>query len=250
MKNIKLKGSKNIRDLGGMKTKYGTLKRGFILRASNLNSISKADERILKNDYNLKLVIDLRNDAEKAEKPDKEIAGVENIKMPVFDENVPGISRESKQNLDAVPDMTELYRYVVNSDCFFNIAKVVKKIVLYDGGGSVLYHCTSGKDRTGMVTAMLLTILGVQRKDIIEDYLFTNTVSVKKAKTLSFLVRYVKRKKEASVKVYNVFIAKKEYLNELFRVMDKYTESELLSDVIGITENELETFVSRVTVPV
>ena len=185
LKNIRLKGVKNARDLGGIPVAGGTIKPKRLIRAGSLYAINKSGEDKLKNDYNLKIVVDLRNSAEKSEKPDKPIEGITFLEMPVFDSSIPGISHESKKDLDHVPSMTKLYEAVVNGGSFKNLCNAVRNIVhLCDNDYSILFHCTEGKDRTGMVTAMLLTVLGAKREDILKDYLFTNKTNRKKALTL------------------------------------------------------------------
>ena len=246
MENIRLQGAKNIRDLGGIRVSGGVIKPCKLLRASHLGDITERDSFILFYDYKLRCVIDLRTETEKKEKPDIMMSGVEYLEMPVFDGSLPGLSHESKQDLDGVPDMRELYNYVMNSACLNNLAGIVRYIVLNDNGGAYLYHCTEGKDRTGMVTALLLILLGASREDILEDYLFTNTVNQKKAEKYRFLVRYIKRNKEASERVYNVFLAKEEYINEVFETVDKIGREAFIKNVLRLGDNDVSAFRQRV----
>lgn len=246
MEEIKLKGAKNVRELCGIPIKGGKIKSGFLIRSSHLNSLTESDISILKNKYNLKCVIDLRNGIEKSEKPDVNIDGIEYLEMPIFDSTLPGISHETKQDINNIPDMRELYEYVMNSACLDNIAAVVRKIAGHENG-AVLYHCTEGKDRTGMVTAVLLSILGASKNDILDDYLYTNKVNLKKAKKYRFLVKYIKMNKEASKKVYNVFIAKEDYVNEVLKKLDEIGMESFKKDVLKLTDVEIEAFRKRIT---
>lgn len=247
MENIKLDGAKNIRDLGGMRIEGGRIKKGKLLRGSHLSTISDKDSNTLVFEYNLKSVIDLRNDKEKEEQPDIRMSGVEYLEMPIFDGSLPGLSHESKQDIDGIPNLTELYKYVMRSDCVYNIAEVVRKIVLEDNGGSYLFHCTEGKDRTGMIAAVLLTILGAKREDILKDYLFTNTVNERKAKKYYLLVKYLKRNKTAADSVYNVFLAKEEYINEVFKFIDEKGLNNFTRDVLKLTYYDIENIKKRIT---
>ena len=247
MENIKLNGAKNIRDLGGMPVAGGVIKQGKILRASHLNAVSDSDLDTLILKYRLRTVIDLRNAAEKKEKPDRVLPDFNYLEMPVFDSSVPGLSHESKQDLNGIPDMRELYEYVMNSPCLDNLADVVRYIVKMDDDNfSVLYHCTEGKDRTGMVTALLLLVLGAGRKEILEDYLFTNTVNKKKAVKYFLLVRIFKHNKTAAKKVYRVFLAQEEYLNEVFKAVDKIGQENFIRNTLRLTEDEIEAFRRKV----
>ncbi len=247
LKNIRIKGAKNVRDLGGLPVEGGRIKKNKFIRSGNLSKINAKGADLLYNQLHLRTVIDLRNSMEKAEKPNYKIDNVNYTELSVFDSSIPGLSHETKQNLDAVPDMTELYAAVVNSSCLMNLCKVVRKIIrLPDEELSVLYHCTEGKDRTGMVTALLLTILGANREVILEDYLFTNKTNRKKAAMYFFLVSTVKHNKVAAHKVFNVFVAREEYINELFKVIDKIGYEKLIKEYIKVTDEELESFKKRV----
>ena len=248
MKNIRLSGAKNVRDLGGIQVKGGVIRSGMLLRASHLAAITEHDSDKLVDEYNLRTVIDLRNLAEKSEKPDVIIPGVNYLEMPIFDSSIPGMSHESKQDVDNIPSLTDIYRYVANSECLDRLADVVRKIALSEDGYAYLYHCTEGKDRTGMVTALLLTLLGADRATILEDYLYTNKVNRKKAVGYFLLVRIFKHNKSASRKVYRVFLAQEEYINELFRVIDGVGEERFISEVLKLTPSEVSAFRERLII--
>lgn len=249
-KNIKLKGAKNLRDLGGIPVEGGKIRKNMLFRSGHLNAITEADSNIIVNGCKIKTVIDLRNSAEKKEKPDTPIEGVKLLEIPVFDSSIPGLSHETKQNLDSVPDMTELYAAVANGKSFINLCAAAQTIILSPKERfAFLYHCTEGKDRTGMLTAILLTVLGVDRQIIIDEYLFTNTVNRKKALLYYILVRTVKHNKRAANLVYNVFIAREEYLNEIFKVIDKIGTDEFISDYLKITPEQLNAFKEKMIEP-
>lgn len=248
MQNIPLRGAKNVRDLGGLVTTDGRRIRPYrLLRSSHLNAVTDRDINRLLNEYRLATVIDLRNIAEKLELPNAVIGGVHFEEMPVFDGNVPGMSHESKQNLDAIPDMRELYAYVMNSDCLTNLAAIVRRIVTAEEAEhAILYHCTEGKDRTGIVTALLLMLLGVSREDIMADYLFTNKVNHKKAVFYYWLVRLFKHNKKAAEMVHQVYMAKASYLQEVFKAVDRIGLAAFQKEVLQLTDAQVETFKNRV----
>ena len=94
MENIKLNGSKNIRDLGGITTKIGIIKNAKLLRGSLLSNLTEEDVKILVNDYKLSTIVDLRTDREIEEKKDVYISNVRYIHMPVFNDNILGVTHE------------------------------------------------------------------------------------------------------------------------------------------------------------
>lgn len=247
LKNIKLKGAKNVRDLGGIPVEDGFIRRGALIRAGNLSKVKPKNAEKFKNEYRLKIVIDLRNSAERNEKPDVHIDGVTYYDMPVFDKSIPGLSHETKKDLDHVPSMTKLYAAVVNGSSLKNLCSTARSIVrLCDKDYSVLYHCTEGKDRTGMITALLLTVLGAERDVILEDYLFTNTVNRKKAVGYYILVRIFKWNKKAAHLVYNVFVAREEYINEVFKVIDKVGRERFIDEYLKLSPHDIEHFKNTV----
>ena len=249
MKNIPLKGAKNVRDLGGMQAGQKQIRPHMLLRSSHLNALTDRDINRLLNRHHLSTVIDLRTETEKNEKPNAVISGVHYEELPVFDGSLPGISHESKQNLDGIPDMRELYAYVMDSPCLNNLAAIVRRIVTAgEHEHAILYHCTEGKDRTGMVTALLLMLLGVSREDIMADYLYTNRINHRKAVYYFTLVRLFKRNKTAAGKVYNVFMAKEAYLNEVFKAVDRIGWDAFKADVLQLSDDAVKAFQNRMLI--
>lgn len=182
----------NTRDLGQFTTEDGRrIRPRRLLRSGNLHSLSLEDRAILQNDYQLKIVVDFRTETEKDAEPDTKIGKVQYEWLPILDEATMGISREqesSKDGLKMLADflmrpgfdakeyMKNTYKQLVLSDFsrkqyrrFFDILMDAPE------DGAVLWHCSAGKDRVGIGTALLLTALGVPREDIIDDYLATNT---------------------------------------------------------------------------
>ncbi|MCR4713768.1 MAG: tyrosine-protein phosphatase [Treponemataceae bacterium] len=213
MEPIFLKHAKNYRDIGGIKTSSGKiLKKGMLIRGTALSKLSEGDILRLKEEYNLRTIIDLRTRKEAEEKPDKKIDGVSYHLMPVFDEAVIGISHEKKvhsiKSLIALPSMESLYEKMVNPENLPNITAVLRKILLMPVNEfSVVFHCSAGKDRTGVLAALLLTFLGADRNDVIDDYLYTN-----KGKWIKANLAYVggvilKRNRVFARKVKNYLLA-------------------------------------------
>ena len=160
----------NKRDLGGLKTKDGrVIRSGMLVRSAKL---AEAEENDLKG---IASIIDLRTIAEREEIPDA-TCGREYLPVPVFNQMNEGISHEeeAEKKKDPLPDMAVLYGILmrVYAD---NFGKILKTIIHHDfSKGAVLWHCTEGKDRCGMTTALVLEALGVDRENILEDYLKTN----------------------------------------------------------------------------
>ena len=179
-RKLALEKLRNCRELGGLPAAGGKrIRRNCLLRSSDLSAVTANDRALLTKKYRLSLVVDLRTDVERFEKPDVLIRGVDYLKTPVFTEEPVGITREKPQGIPDVkdlPGMDQLYRLMtLDENCRKNFRRILRSILLHDySRGSVLWHCTEGKDRGGMIAMFLEELLGVDREIIREDYLMTN----------------------------------------------------------------------------
>lgn len=171
---IALEGAHNVRDLGG----YRTADRGLtrwrsILRGDALHQLSQADVETLLN-HGLTTVIDLRNTHEIAAEtnPFAEHTEVRYYNTPLFFALAP---IEMAANSTLSFDMGDRYCQAID-ECQPAIAEVLGMIA-NASEGIVLFHCSAGKDRTGVITALLLANAGVDDATIVEDYALTATIS-------------------------------------------------------------------------
>lgn len=166
-RSLHLAGASNARDIGGYRTTDGhTVKTGVVFRSNSLNTLTPADLTSLQ-DRNLRSVIDFRTFFERAVAPDKLPSGATG-----YWDDVVGSSGSPANYLNMV-DMPSLYKFMATdpgaAKAFHSALMQVK-----DSPGASLYHCTSGKDRTGWMTAVLLTVLGVPRDTVNADYMLSN----------------------------------------------------------------------------
>jgi len=173
-RHIRLSGAFNVRDLGGYaSTAGGTTRWRSLLRADALHQLSPEDIDTLLG-LGLRTVIDLRSDAEIARQPSSfaDHVSVRYHHIPLFDGLAPAdamIAASGEFDLSA--------RYVDAADrCRPAISKVAATIALAEEG-AVLFNCTAGKDRTGIVAAMLLSLAGVSSDEIAADYSLTQTLA-------------------------------------------------------------------------
>lgn len=228
MEIIKLKSGSNFRDLGGIKIANGQiLPTRKYFRGKSLFGLKEKDIKCLVQDYGLKTVIDLRTAQERDEKPNPQVPGLTFINMPIFNEATAGITKEyGTKKLGALKKMTsmaDLYRSMAEEDEWLdNLAAVVNKILsLKEDQLPVLFHCSVGKDRTGIITALLLYYFGASEEDIIKDYLYTN----KSGKAKRILARPVVFAKFFSFKIANKAVsslrADVRYFNAFFDALKK-----------------------------
>ena len=191
--------------------------------------MSLADQDMLLEDYKLSTVIDFRTEAEREQKPDTIMKGVEYYPIPVLDEETSGITQagtlmDMLTKFDQVPDefMCKQYENLVRDEiCIKQYANFLD-VVLHQKKGAVLWHCSAGKDRAGIGTALLLYALGVPRKTIKEDFLKTN---VYLDNEMQHMVRYLETRMivtpEIIDKVRLLYKVKGEYLDTAFRTIEK-----------------------------
>lgn len=166
MKNrLLIDGCKNFRDLGGNVNKYGEeTKIGRFYRSDSLSDLSDNDiDSLRKNE--VYTIIDLRTKEEIYSSPDRisKFNEFSYYNIPLID-NVYSTDQGDVKNFN-LPD---LYRYLVDSSNE-NISKVFR-LMLGNPKGGVVFHCTAGKDRTGVVAALLLLLADIPSNRIIEDY--------------------------------------------------------------------------------
>lgn len=187
---LNLNSVKNARELGGIPLSGGRMvRKGLLIRAGRLSDLSPEDRIALSQQWKLTEIIDLRNSAEIAEHPNQPIPGVTTHVVPIFPNGEVGVTREDHgmdmidlcicvagkyRNGGARRLLEGLYpKMVCDESCLKGIRHFFE-ILLEHRDGAVLWHCTSGKDRTGVTAALLLLALGASWETVLEDYLLTN----------------------------------------------------------------------------
>ncbi|MEV0343612.1 tyrosine-protein phosphatase [Nocardia sp. NPDC050713] len=167
-RSLGLQGVQNARDVGGYRTVDGRLVRtGLVYRTGQLNNATPADMAAL-GERRVRVVADLRTGHERAIAPDRVPAGSGERWNDVIGQAPPQVL------VTALTGGGDLYRAFVTAPGANAAFASVLRDVIETGDGAVLYHCTAGKDRTGWATAVLLTLLGVDRATVTEDYLLSN----------------------------------------------------------------------------
>lgn len=173
-RHIHLEGAFNVRDLGGYAIGTGGVTRWrSILRADGLHELTPGDiERLL--EMGLRTVIDLRSPVELENQPSPFHVheAVRYNHVPLFSELAP------VDLLTRGPGTFDLAaRYIDAADrCRPAMGRVLAAVADADEG-VVLFNCSAGKDRTGLVAAMLLSLAGVGHDEIVDDYALTGSVA-------------------------------------------------------------------------
>lgn len=169
-RQIKLEGGSNFRDLGGYPTQDGKhVKWGHIFRSADVSKLTDNDFKIL-SDLHLATVCDLRGPDELKANPDRLPAGIQYVNLPAGSENTKINTNYGKMNGDSM-----IREYYIKTDHLKAKYKpMFEQLLALPNDKSLMFHCTAGKDRTGMGAALVLSALGVDRQFIVADYTATN----------------------------------------------------------------------------
>ena len=165
-----LEGAFNVRELGGLVIHAGQrTSTGQFLRADSLHALSPVSQTTLL-EYGLKTVIDLRTSQEILQEPNP-FAHHENVKyvhISLFETIM------QNQNANTMSSLESIYIAALDH-CQPAIRGVLE--TLATSPSVTLFHCTAGKDRTGIVSALLLANAGVSSEVIIQDYCLTEELA-------------------------------------------------------------------------
>lgn len=170
----------NFRELGGYAGLSGkTVKRGAFYRTPALANLQTPHDLALFKSLGVKTVIDFRSEPERLAAPDPAFAGIAHIDASAMIDadgndvrfDLDEIFAQGEQGIyDMVTAVRESYAHMP----FGNPAYRILFAQIAAGNTPLLFHCTAGKDRTGVAAALILKALGVSRADILRDYCLTN----------------------------------------------------------------------------
>ncbi len=176
-----IKNPANLRDLGGIRGAGGKrVAPRRLLRSGEPVGLNAAEREVLLNSYDLKCIIDLRSSVEQKNRPDDTLPGVRYVPIDIM-----------KHAAQKSPDLDTLLTKLKNPATAESFMLEVYDMMIRDAGaqagyreflatllarkeGASLFHCSAGKDRAGLAAAIILTVLGASKADIMTDYLRTN----------------------------------------------------------------------------
>lgn len=265
---LPVKGIVNARDLGGYTMLDGRIvQSGRLLRAAHLADATDEDIRNLER-LPVTVVIDFRKEQEKVGKVDREVPGARYVSLPVdpsgnamataTEEEKKKFSGQKKFdvkkvivfaafNKKAQAVAREMYPTLLfDPDCQQQFARFFR-LVLETENGAVLFHCTQGKDRTGIASALLLAALGADRETIVADFDATNRVYEKDVRKYSRRVKFLGGKEE-EVGVVKAFLGcnTENFIKALDRIDQEFGSLQAyLKGPIGLTDADIQTLRER-----
>ena len=179
---LELERVPNARDLGGIAAGDGrVVKSGLLYRGCALADATDHDKDVLFNDLGISCVIDLRCGWELEAKPDRIPDGVEYLHIPFYDLEKVGIeyteSSEGTKTVgrDVACEPSRFYQSLSNRLTTAQMRQALDEVFARSTAGHPVYiHCSGGKDRAGIMSLLVLEVLGASREDILDDYLYTN----------------------------------------------------------------------------
>lgn len=258
----------NARQLGGYVTEDGKMrvKSGVLLRTAKLCDASEADIQKLRDTYHLTDIIDMRATLEIENNPDPEIDGAKNTHIIIIDEN--GDAAASSSGVFTLTGgnygeyMLELYRSGgldenVYTDMFSSEAGVAGfrefvDMLLEHEDGAILWHCTSGKDRTGVGAVIILTLLGVDKETALQDFDLTNKFN---EKTIAYMTSLVSELTDDKTEIEGVAAltgVSRSFMEKLFDLAESENGSmlEFLKAKLNITDEEITVLRSKYLEPI
>lgn len=231
-------GVANARELGGYRMSDGrTIKRGLLLRGGNLHALTAKDIRRLEQDLKPVYDFDFRTQGEVERAPDMSVKGCKYVWLPTIDPETDKLGTTSLpehayRNLPAYlaehasePKVKEvahrMYLDMVTNEYTQLQYAAFLQMLVEAPDGAVYWHCSQGKDRTGLGSAFILAALGADRDLIIRDFDISNEYYRKEVEEFSKKI-LEKGWGEEEVKVVRTFIgANTEYFVETLDFIEK-----------------------------
>jgi hypothetical protein len=183
---VALEGAFNVRDLGGLSVwRYGITTPGLAFRGDSLDSLSDRDRSMLFGDLGIGTILDLRTPEEAGgdgQSDARLFPALRVYSYPVIPDGRIGVEPFPVGDPGAIAE--HYFEYVVDRAPI--VAGAVEAIAeSVSAGTPALFHCAAGRDRTGVVAAVLLALLGVNERDIVADYLASNRQAAEVSRQLA-----------------------------------------------------------------
>ena len=255
IKRLRLKKLFNTRDLGGLPTADGRkIKKGKLIRSGKLYKLPQKTVEALKA-MGVTTVIDLRIFAEQEQAPNTLWEGVKYVHLPVLCTATPGITTEKNMRKLMTEEskriktefgtadnyMSQMYRFILTSEEPQACLKRALRLII-ENEDCILWHCSGGKDRAGILAMLVESLLGVSEEVIIADYV----ASIRFQRWKFFWNRAGLVIAPCSLRLkrilYGMMAAKPRYLTDTTTELKaKYgSVNEYCKQVLGVTDEDIE----------
>jgi protein-tyrosine phosphatase len=242
-RHFQLDGASNFRDIGGLITQKGYLmKSGILFRSDELSRLSNNDLEILKR-LDIKLIFDLRTPNERKSNLDRipQNKGIKLVNVPFYNQYNNStylqlfelfISKRTRL------DYKHYFKTFYNKIVFEQTHQVNQIITMISDPRNLpaIIHCSAGKDRTGIISALIQLVAGVPRNTALEDYLITNRYYQPRMNKYRRYFQWMDRFQVSPGHIFQIFEARLEYLDEVLdEIFDAFGSIEgYLNNACGI----------------
>lgn len=168
---VRMQGAVNFRDVGGYKTNDGKkVVWGKVFRSADVSHLTDQDLSVLEQKH-IHTVIDFRGVKEAAAAPDRLLPKTDYLLCPAGSDSLPSAAQIG----EIIKNGSFLDKFYGNTQYLGARYKpLFQKLLTLPANESMMYHCTGGRDRTGMATALFLYALGVPQQTIEADFTASN----------------------------------------------------------------------------
>ena len=236
---LPIEGGFNFRELGGIETKDQTIiKNHQLIRTDELSQLNENDLKFL-NDLQVKTIVDFRTEQERTVSVDRVPDSCKNeYHLDIVAANMNSFMTKMKEpNVNYKDLILGFYTDLVLSENAMKEYQVFFEILQNPENTSIIYHCTAGKDRTGIATALILEALNVDWKIIENDYLMSN----------EFLRPKYNHFIAANPKLEDLFLVKTEYLHHAKEMIEKnfYSMEDYLTDQLKVDLDHMKSIYTQ-----
>ena len=180
---LRFRGSNNTRDLAGFRSRDGrVIPAGRLIRSGALSQIGKRSAQQLKEKYRVRLMVDLRTEGERTRHPAQHLEDVELRHIPVLENAMMGITQDDASTVEKVRNLVQagvserdfmirVYTSIISDSHAIAAYRELFQALLVQEEGATMYFCSHGRDRTGIATLLIMSVLDVPLEEIRADYL-------------------------------------------------------------------------------
>ena len=253
-KRIRYRHIHALRDLSSCLNFNGVkIQKGVLFRSGYLGKLSALEAKEFVEQFNIGYVIDLRTNEEVENAPDMHSNLVQYFHIPVLENfDNPLITKQnrnqilldiSKKKGGAVQYLSRVYRKMVTDEyCLSQFKKIFDILVNKKDDKAVIFHCTQGKDRTGVLAALILYAFGLDRRSIFYDYRRFNNAYRFKNFMISLVVAIRFMSFRVSKDLYYLQMAHKKLIQATFDEIYGPGKSRFgfFNDKLGLDENAIK----------
>lgn len=215
----------NLRELGGLKGLEGkTVKSNLLYRSGNLN-IDKMHMHDTLSALKIHAVYDLRSEHETKKEPYLLPQYIKYKKRPVLkmlEDQFKALhisDEEIRLSNGKTNFMSNIYESMATNPETFG--EIIKEII-QDDGKPILFHCSAGKDRTGILASFILLALGVAKNDVFEHYMLSNEYRKDENEKMLALFKKTNNNSDDIDILKEVILVKEDYINSIFDIIEQY----------------------------